>query len=69
MLVAVFHNEAGGSVGSSSASELPCNRRQVYSSKSSSASITKPGRVDPLFELVQRCKEELFAWSEVHKDR
>lgn len=59
-VVALLHNEAGGSLGSSSASELPCNRRQVYNSKSSSASVIKPGKVDPLFELVQRCKEDLM---------
>ena len=58
-VVAMLHNEAGGGVGSSSASELPRNRRQVYNSKSSSAPITKPGKIDPLIELVQRCKDLL----------
>lgn len=31
-VVAVLHNEVDGSLGSSSASELPCDRRQIYSS-------------------------------------
>ena len=42
-IVSLLHEEAGGSVGSSSASELPRNRRQIY--------------VDPLLELIQRCKD------------
>ena len=57
-IVAVLHDETGGSLGSSSASELPRNRHQVYNSKSSSVSVVKPGKADPLFELVQRCKED-----------
>ena len=56
-VVAVLHDEAGGSLESSSASELPRNRRQMYNCKSSSV---KPGKIDPLFELVQRCKEDLM---------
>ena len=59
-VVAVLHDEAGGSLGSSSASELPRNYRQIYNSKSSSVSVVKPGKIDPLFELVQRCKEDLI---------
>ena len=59
-VVAVLHDEAGGSLGSSSASELPRNHHQIYNSKSSSSSIVKPGKIDPLFELVQRCKEDLM---------
>ena len=57
-IVAVLHDETGGSLGSSSASELPRNRHQVYNSKSSSVLVVKPGKADPLFELVQRCKED-----------
>ena len=59
-VVALLRNEAGGSLGSSSASELPHNRRQVYNSKSLSASVIKPGKVDPPFEVVQCCKEDLM---------
>ena len=59
-VVAVLHDEAGGSLESSSASELPRNRRQIYNCKSSSVSVVKPGKIDPLFELVQRCKEDLM---------
>ena len=55
--VAVLHNEAGGSLGSTSASELPCNCRQLYNS---SVSVVKPGKIDPLIELVQHCKEDLM---------
>ena len=59
-VVAVLHDEAGGSLGSSSAIELPRNRRQVYNSKSSTGSTVKTSKVDSLFELVQRCKEDLM---------
>ena len=56
-VVAVLHNEAGCSLRSSSASELPRNHCQIYTSKSSSDSIVKPGKIDP---LIQHCKEDLM---------
>lgn len=59
-LVSALYNEAGGSLGASSASELPRNRRQIYNSKYAMSSSTKPDKSDPLFELVQQCKADLL---------
>ena len=61
-IVSTLHDEAGGSLGASSASELPRNRRQVYNSQQHSLPSTSKsiGKVDPIFELVQQCKVDLL---------
>ena len=53
-VVSLLHEKAGGSLGSFSASELLCNRRQIYNSKS-----CKPGGADPIFELLLKFKKDL----------
>ena len=56
----MLYDEAGGSLGASSVSELPCNCRQIYKGKYTTSSGAKPGKNDPLLELVQQCKAELM---------
>ena len=56
-VVSVLHDEAGGSLGASSMSELPRNHRQIYNSKYTTSSGAKPGKNDP---LVQQCKADLM---------
>lgn len=56
-VVSALHDEAGGIIGASSASELPRNRRQVYNSQCSSLTCSRRGNtIDPIFELIQQCK-------------
>ena len=60
MVVAV-HDEAGGSVNVKSASELSCNRRQVYNARQciGDRQVHNPiGRPDPFYDLVRQCKED-----------
>ena len=59
-VISNIYEEAGGSTGASSASELPRNRRQVYNARQLSSSTLKDGKVDPLFELIKKCKEDLL---------
>ena len=51
-VVSMLHDEAGGSLGVSSASELPRNRRQIYNSKSTTTLEARPAKSDPLFQAV-----------------
>ena len=60
-VISNVYKEAGGSAGALSASELPRDRRQVYNARQhSSLSTMKDGKVDPLFELIKTCKEDLL---------
>ena len=59
-IVSALHDAVGGTLGASSASELPHNRRQVYNNwKTSSYSSNRSDIVDPIFVLVQQCKFDL----------
>ena len=53
-----LHDEAGGSIEASSASELPRNRRQVYNVRSAKASGSNSRRPDQVFDLIKQCKED-----------
>ena len=56
-----MHDEAGGSFGASSASELHRDRRQVYNACQrgcSSGLAQASGRPDPFFDLIKTCKED-----------
>ena len=60
-VLSTVYKEAGGSANALSASELPRDRRQVYNARQHSSSIAmKDGKVDPLFELIKTCKEDLL---------
>ena len=55
------HDEAGGSFGASSASELPRDRQQVYNAHQrgcSSGLAQASERPDPFFDLIKTCKED-----------
>lgn len=60
LIIATLHDEAGGMLGASSASELPRNRRQVYNSHRVMSTSIVNNKVDPIFELVQECKLDLL---------
>lgn len=58
-VVSSLHDEAGGSIGAGSASELPRNRRQVYNIRQmSSSGGSSSGRCDQVFDLIKQCKED-----------
>ena len=58
-VVSLLHGEAGGSVGASSASELPRNRRQVLNAHQTICDRNKTsGKSDQVFDLIKQCKED-----------
>ena len=61
-VVASVHDDAGGSVGAKSASELPRDRRQVYNvrqfSGDKASQSCSHARPDPFFDVVKQCKED-----------
>ena len=60
VIISAVHKEAGGVLRANSASELPCNRCQVYNQHSfSSVGKNQDNTIDPIFELVQQCKVDL----------
>ena len=59
-VVRSLHDEAGGSLGAFSASELPRNRQQVYNARQQPAVSSDARRVDPFFDLIKQCKEDLL---------
>ena len=63
VVVTEVHDEAGGSVSAMSASELPCNCRQVYNAQQYSGNRQghiSAGGPDPFYDLVRQCKEDNF---------
>ena len=58
-VVSLLHGEAGGSVGASSASELPRNMRQVLNAHQTICDRNKTsGKSDQVFDLIKQCKED-----------
>ena len=58
-MVSSLYEEAGGSLGAHSASELPQDRRQVYDARQIvGCSSQSSGRADPCFDLIKQCKED-----------
>ena len=57
----IVHNEVGGSLGATSASELPHGQRQVYNVRQRtycSGEVQTSTRHDPFFDLIKTCKED-----------
>ena len=58
-VISKVFDEAGGMLGTSSSSEIPRNRRQIYNIQHSSLSHCSIGtseKPNPIFELLQHCK-------------
>ena len=60
LVVSALYDEVGGMLGTSSASELPRNRRQVYNNHCLTSTSTASSKIDPIFELVQQCKLDVL---------
>ena len=60
LVVSALYDEVGGMLGTSSASELPRNRRQVYNIHGLTSTSTASSKIDPIFELVQQCKLDVL---------
>ena len=58
-VVSSLYEEAGGSLGAQSASELSRDRRQVYNARQIiGCSSQSSGRADLCFDLIKQCKED-----------